>query len=107
MWLVEAAHSKSFFKVSAKAISNILNKMPDTFEIKQFLLSEQEDVLEMILEEYALETAERNFDAGIEKGTCKEKIAAAKRMAKKDMPIAEIAECTDLSTDEIQKILHG
>lgn len=67
---------------------------------------EQKDVLEMIFEEHALETAERNFDAGIEKGTCKEKIATAKRMAKKGMPAAEIAEYTDLDIDEVEKILY-
>ena len=60
----------------------------------------------MILEDYALENAERNFDVGIEKGTCKEKIATAKRMAKKNMPAAEIAEYTDLNIDEVEKILH-
>lgn len=106
MWLVEAARSKSFFKVSAKAISNILNEMPDTFEIKPFLLSEQKDVLEMILEDYALENAERYFDAGVEKGSCKEKIAIARRMEKKNMPVEEIAEYTDLKIDEVEKILH-
>ena len=107
MWLVETARSKSFFKVSAQAISNILNEMPDSFEIKPFLLSEQKDVLEMILEDYALENAERYFDAGVEKGTCKERIATVRRMEKKNMPVAEIAEYTDLSINEVEKILHG
>ena len=41
---------------------------------------------------------------GIEQGTSKEKIATVKRMAKKNMPISDIAEFTDLSTDEVQKI---
>ena len=43
---------------------------------------------------------------GIEKGTSKEKVATVKRMAKKKMPISDIAEFTDLSTDEVQEILN-
>lgn len=43
---------------------------------------------------------------GIEQGTSKEKIATVKRMAKKNIPISDIAEFTDLSTDEVQKILN-
>ena len=43
---------------------------------------------------------------GIEQGTSKEKIATVRRMAKKNMPISDIAEFTDLSTDEVQKILN-
>lgn len=43
---------------------------------------------------------------GIEQGTSKEKIATVKRMAKKNMPISDIAEFTDLSTDEVQEILN-
>ena len=35
-----------------------------------------------------------------------EKIATVIRMAKKNMPLSDIAECTDLSTDEVQKILN-
>ena len=76
------------------------------FRLAQFLLSEQEDALELILENYALETAERYFDAGVEKGTCKEKITIARRMEKKNMPVEEIAEYTDLKIDEVKKILH-
>lgn len=35
----------------------------------------------------------------------KKKIATVKRMAKKNMPVALIAECTALSVEEVQKIL--
>ena len=44
---------------------------------------------------------------GIEQGTSKEKIATAIRMAKKNMPLSDIAEFTDLSKDEVQKILNN
>ena len=49
--------------------------------------------------------ADDYFEKGIEKGVSKEKIATVKRMAKKNMPLSDIAECADLSTDEVQKIL--
>ena len=39
-------------------------------------------------------------------GIEQEKIATVRRMAKKNMPISDIAEFTDLSTDEVQKILN-
>ena len=91
-----AIHPQLTLCLEAGVSSPNLDEMPDTFEIKQFLLSKQEDALELILENYALETAERYFDAGIEKGTCKEKIAIARRMEKKNMPVEEIAEYTDL-----------
>ena len=48
---------------------------------------------------------EKGIEKGIEKGVSKEKIATVKRMAKKNMPLSDIAECTDLSTDEVRKIL--
>ena len=44
-------------------------------------------------------------DDYFEKGIEKEKIATVKRMAKKNMPVALIAECTALSVEEVQKIL--
>lgn len=50
--------------------------------------------------------ADDYFEQGIEQGTSKEKSATVKRMAKKNMPISDIAECTDLSIDEVQKILN-
>lgn len=49
--------------------------------------------------------ADDYFEKGIEQGASKEKAATVKRMAKKDMPLSDIAECTDLSTDEVRKIL--
>ena len=52
------------------------------------------------------EGVEHGIEKGIERGTSKEKIATVKRMAKKNMPIADIAECTDLSIEEVQKILE-
>lgn len=42
---------------------------------------------------------------GIAEATTKEKIATVKRMAKKNMPIAEIAEFTELSIEDVQKII--
>lgn len=39
-------------------------------------------------------------------GIEQEKIATVRRMAKKNMPISDSAEFTDLSTDEVQKILN-
>ena len=50
--------------------------------------------------------ADDYFEQGIEQGTSKEKIATVRRMEKKNMPISDIAEFTDLSTDEVQKILN-
>ena len=44
-------------------------------------------------------------DDYFEKGIEKEKIATVKRMAKKNMPVALIAECTALSVEKVQKIL--
>lgn len=44
-------------------------------------------------------------DDYFEKGIEKEKIATVKRMAKKNMPVVLIAECTALSVEEVQKIL--
>lgn len=52
------------------------------------------------------EGRKQGIEQGIEKGTSKEKIATVKRMAKKNMPISDIAEFTDLSTDEVQEILN-
>ena len=45
--------------------------------------------------------ADDYFEQGVEN----EKIATVKRMAKKNMPLSDIAECTDLSIDEVRKIL--
>ena len=52
------------------------------------------------------EGVEQGIEQGIERGTSKEKSATVKRMAKKNMPLSDIAECTDLSIDEVQKILN-
>lgn len=52
------------------------------------------------------EGRKQGIEQGIEKGTSKEKIATVRRMAKKNMPISDIAEFTDLSTDEVQKNLN-
>lgn len=48
---------------------------------------------------------ENIFEKAREEGIIKEKIATAKRMAKKHMPLSDIAECTDLSVEEVQKII--
>ena len=49
--------------------------------------------------------ADDYFEKGIEQGASKEKAATVKRMTKKNMPLSDIAECTDLSIDEVRKIL--
>lgn len=48
---------------------------------------------------------EKGYEIGFEIGKSREKVATAKRMAKKHMPLSDIAECTDLSVEEVQKII--
>lgn len=48
---------------------------------------------------------EKGFEKGFEIGKSREKVATAKRMAKKNMPLSDIAEFTDLSVEEVQKII--
>ena len=50
-------------------------------------------------------TLHEKLQAERAEGIEQEKIATVIRMAKKNMPLSDIAECTDLSTDEVQKIL--
>ena len=51
-------------------------------------------------------TLHEKLQAERAEGIEQEKIATVIRMAKKNMPLSDIAECTDLSTDEVQKILN-
>lgn len=53
-----------------------------------------------------LMTLHEKLQAERAEGIEQEKIATVIRMAKKNMPLSDIAECTDLSTDEVQKILN-
>lgn len=46
--------------------------------------------------------ADDYFEQGVEN----EKITTVIRMAKKNMPFADIAECTDLAIEEVQRILN-
>ena len=63
----------------------------------QYINKTEGEYLMTLYEKLQAERAE-----GIEQ----EKIATVIRMAKKNMPLSDIAECTDLSTDEVQKILN-
>lgn len=49
---------------------------------------------------------EKGYEIGFEIGKSREKVATARRMAKKNMPVALIAECTDLPIEEVQKIME-
>lgn len=49
---------------------------------------------------------EKGYEIGFEIGKSREKVAIARRMAKKNMPVALIAECTDLPIEEVQKIME-
>lgn len=49
---------------------------------------------------------EKAREKGFEIGKSREKVATARRMAKKNMPVALIAECTDLPIEEVQKIIE-
>lgn len=49
---------------------------------------------------------ENIFEKAREEGIIKEKVAIARRMAKKNMPLSDIAEFTDLSVEEVQKIIE-
>lgn len=49
---------------------------------------------------------EKGYEIGFEIGKSREKVATAKRMAKKNMPLSDIAEFTDLSVEEVQKIIE-
>ena len=56
--------------------------------------------------EETFEYFENIFEKAREEGIIKEKVATARRMAKKNMPVALIAECTDLPIEEVQKIIE-
>lgn len=56
--------------------------------------------------EYFENVFERAREKGFEIGKSREKVATAKRMAKKNMPLSDIAEFTDLSVEEVQKIIE-
>ena len=56
--------------------------------------------------EYFEDIFDRAHKKGFEIGKSREKVATAKRMAKKNMPLSDIAEFTDLSVEEVQKIIE-
>ena len=128
MWLVEEIRRRTKgcgtdFKAVGKVISKVLDKMPDSFEIKLILMAEKEEVLGMIFEEYneqkameaAKEHAEKRFNEGVEQGIEQGKIKGAiekqnsliKRMFEKNMTAEEIADITCLQIEEVQKILNN
>ena len=99
---------KSFFNVLSAIFSDTIS-----LEEKLHICEENgtaitdKELLERIgnMASFGKAIADDYFEKGIEKGASKEKAATVKRMAKKDMPLSDIAECTDLSTDEVRKIL--
>ena len=128
MWLVEEIRRRTKgcgtdLKAVGKVISKVLDKMPDSFEIKPILMAEKEEVLGMIFEEYneqkameaAKEHAEKRFNEGVEQGIEQGKIKGAiekqnsliKRMFEKNMTAEEIADITCLQIEEVQKILKN
>lgn len=56
--------------------------------------------------EYFENIFEKAREKGFEIGKSREKVATARRMAKKNMPVELIAECTALSVEEVQKIIE-
>lgn len=48
---------------------------------------------------------EKGYEIGFEIGKSREKVAIARRMVKKNMPVTLIAECTALPIEEVQKII--
>lgn len=128
MWLVEEIRRRTKgcgtdLEAVGKVISKVLDKMPDSFEIKPILMAEKEEVLGMIFEEYneqkameaAKEHAEKRFNEGVEQGIEQGKIKGAiekqnsliKRMFEKNMTAEEIADITCLQIEEVQKILNN
>lgn len=99
---------KSFFNVLSAIFSDTIS-----LEEKLHICEENgtaitdKELLERIgnMASFGKAIADDYFEKGIEQGASKEKAATVKRMAKKDMPLSDIAECTDLSTDEVRKIL--
>lgn len=122
MWLVEEVRCRTKgcgknFKAVGKAISKILDEMPDSFEIKPVLIAEKEEVLGMIFEEYneqkairaAREHAEKRFnegvEKGIEKGASEEKRQSVLRYSQLGLTAEQIAKGSDLPVEEVRKIL--
>lgn len=126
MWLVEEIRRRTKgcgtdLKAVGKVISKVLDKMPDSFEIKPILTAEKEEVLGMIFEEYneqkameaAKEHAEKRFnegveqgiEQGIEQGVTKEKKQSVLRYSQLGLSAEKIAKGSDLPVEEVQKIL--
>ena len=114
MWLVEEVRCRTKgcgknFKAVGKAISKILDEMPDSFEIKPVLIAEKEEVLGMIFEEYneqkavkaAREHAEKRFNEGVEQ----EKKQSVLRYSQLGLTAEQIAKGSDLPLEEVKKLL--
>ena len=69
-------------------------------------MEETFEYFENIFEKTREKGYEIGFEIGFEIGKNREKVATAKRMAKKHMPLSDIAEFTDLSVEEVQKIIE-
>lgn len=123
MWLVEEIRRRTkgcgkSFKAVGKAISKVLDEMPDSFEIKPVLIAEKEEVLGMIFEEYneqkamkaAREHAEKRFnegvEKGIEKGASEEKRQSVLRYSQLGLTAEQIAKGSDLPLEEVKKLLE-
>ncbi|TCW36726.1 putative transposase/invertase (TIGR01784 family) [Thermohydrogenium kirishiense] len=62
--------------------------------------------IEKGIEKGIKEGIEKGIEEGIKKGAKEEKIAIAKKLLKNGMPIDKIAEITELSEDEIKKLMN-
>ncbi len=75
-------------------------------EVEKMFRLEESETYKMIIEKGIEKGIKKGIEKGIEKGKKEGKIAVAKKLLEKGMDIDEIAEITELSKEEIKKLLN-
>lgn len=89
-WFIERIHENKQTMEMATAISKAIKEMPDSFEIKQFLVGHQSEVNNMLLTEYnEAETMEAFREEGREEGIRETEAHYKPLLEQKDAEIAK------------------
>lgn len=100
-WLVETIRRNQKVMINLEAaIDAAIDKMPDEFVIKKFLLQNKAEVKGMFLTEYDQEKV-------LSQAVNEDRRRVATAMLKKNLPLALIAEISKLSEDVIKNIAHS